>query len=101
MMHLLKNVKQGFRNNELTLGPDRPRIPDWEFSAALGWVPDLDTRGTSNSMSDAFAVQIMSPKLCLAAADLDEQEAARFLMPLALLQMASRAEGCRVPRGSG
>jgi hypothetical protein len=52
-------------------------------------------------MSDAFAVQIMSPELCLATAVLDEQEAARFLMPLALLQMVSRAEGGRVPRRSG
>jgi hypothetical protein len=36
MMHLLKNVKQRFRNNELTLGPDRARISGWDFSAALG-----------------------------------------------------------------
>jgi hypothetical protein len=68
-----------------------------EFSAALGGVPGLETLGTSNSMSDGLALNIMSPELCLAASDLDEQEAARFLMPWALLQMAIRAEGMSRP----
>jgi hypothetical protein len=93
MMHLLKNVKQRFRNHELTLGPGRPRISGLEFSAALGGVPGLETLGTSNSISDGLATNLMSPEVCLAASDLDEQEAARFLMPWALLQMAIRAEG--------
>jgi hypothetical protein len=93
LLHLLKNLKQRFRNHELTLGPGRPRISGWEFSDACGGVPGLDTRGTSSSMSDALACEIMSPELCLTASELDEHEAARFLMPWSLLQMAIRAEG--------
>jgi hypothetical protein len=62
MMHLLKNVKQRFRNHELTLGPDRPRISGLEFSASLGGVPGPETLGTSNSMSDGLALNTMSPE---------------------------------------
>jgi hypothetical protein len=45
MMHLWKNVRQRIRNNELTLGPDRPRISGWDFGAALGGCPVLTRVG--------------------------------------------------------
>jgi hypothetical protein len=95
--HQLKNERQRIRNRPVLASADRPPVTAAVMHEAVG-MPSIAYPGTSGSMSDALALQTFQVAGALALIEVDMQDAAAFIAPWAIAQLAICGEG--ISRGA-